>query len=440
MTGAAIRFHINAYIELREVVIPTLFLNNYWPIYTAKMTSNGIQAVSSIVDAYPKRHAAVLPLELQEEIIDELSADIKNLKKCSFVCKRWRSRTHFHAFSSIRLQHTSVETFSSFRDNPFSFFTIYPRARRIRVVGSHQHHDAISWNSSQLRALARALQGLRDVGNASVLVLENLNWEALAGSPIPSLMLSLDSVSSLELSSVTFPRHLQFAELVAGFTALRHVVFQDIEFGDPQPVLERLLADKIMMDDEKSALSLRGAGTFLRKSLHWACHSPKRGEALTTIIGAHVSRYTDPSAILRSLGSSLNYLEIVSLADISSDTIISTVDLSSNTSLRRLSLSSPFRVLSLIPWLNHVLLQISSPCLRVLDIAFAASRQFHLDEPFLKYLDKVLSSPQFTELQLIQLIVVNGRLYPDLHLGMDSCVRSAMPSWDRKGVLRVSFV
>ncbi|KAG7444639.1 uncharacterized protein BT62DRAFT_217402 [Guyanagaster necrorhizus] len=404
------------------------------------MTSNGIQAVSPLVDAYPKRLTAVLPLELQEEIIDELSADLQNLKKCSFVCKRWRSRTYFHAFSSIRLQHTSVETFSSFRDNPFSFFTIYPRARRIRIVGSHQHHDGVSWNSSQLEALAGALQGLKDIGNASVLILENTNWEALAGSPIPSLMLSLDTISSLELSYVTFPQYTHFSELVAGFTALRHVVFQDIEFGDSQPVLQRLLAETIMMDDEKCALSFRGAGTFLRKSLHWVCHSPKTGDELTSKVGVHVSRYTDPSVILRLLGSSLNYLEIVSLADTSSDTIISTVDLSSNTSLRRLSLSSPFRVLSLNPWLNHVLLQITSPCLRVLDIAFAASRQFHLDEPFLKYLDKLLASPQFAELQLIQLIVVNGRLYPDLRLSMDSCVRSAMPSWDKKGVLRVSFV
>lgn len=126
--------------------------------------------------------------------------------------------------------------------------------------------------------------------------------------------------------------------------------------------------------------------------------------------------------------------------DVSSDDIIASLDLSYCTSLRHLNLYCPGRVLGLISWLPTILNKINSPELRTIEISFASSRQFHLDEPYLKYLASILSKPQFKGLELIHLVAVNGRCDAQKTAGVVAkCVRTVLGPWEQKGVLKFSF-
>jgi hypothetical protein len=45
----------------------------------------------------------MIPIELQERILDCLHGDIHTLKRCSFVCRAWRPTTRIHLFSEFQV-------------------------------------------------------------------------------------------------------------------------------------------------------------------------------------------------------------------------------------------------------------------------------------------------------------------------------------------------
>ena len=57
-----------------------------------------------------------LPIELVEEIIDNLRNDLPALSNCALVCRAWLPRAHFHRFADISLSISSLVRGGSRRD------------------------------------------------------------------------------------------------------------------------------------------------------------------------------------------------------------------------------------------------------------------------------------------------------------------------------------
>ena len=45
-----------------------------------------------------------LHLELEEQVIDQLSDNFSALRSCSLTCRRWLPRSRYHLFSAIRIR------------------------------------------------------------------------------------------------------------------------------------------------------------------------------------------------------------------------------------------------------------------------------------------------------------------------------------------------
>jgi hypothetical protein len=127
--------------------------------------------------------------------------------------------------------------------------------------------------------------------------------------------------------------------------------------------------------------------------------------------------------------------------DILSDRVISSLDISSNTSIQYLSFFSPDRVFGMISWLLPILKQVTTTKLQVLEIAFAASRQFYIDQRLLPHIGRELERAEFAQLKMIHFLVNRRNARGDV--GLESSivehVRKTLAYWDRKGVLRFTF-
>lgn len=128
-----------------------------------------------------------------------------------------------------------------------------------------------------------------------------------------------------------------------------------------------------------------------------------------------------------------------SIGDISADAAIQNLDLSNSSGLQRVRFSCPDRVLSLISWLPAVLANIPVSCastLRSLEVAFLASRQFHLDRPFLHHLSKLLAREAFQGLHELCFVVHQSRCDKEIL----ECAMAELEHWAHRGVLKFVFM
>ncbi|RDX40401.1 hypothetical protein OH76DRAFT_1304203, partial [Lentinus brumalis] len=62
-----------------------------------------------------------VPLEVEENVIDQLSRDVKSLRSCALTCHGWLPRARYHLVASIRVR--SREDLYSICD----YFSFNPR-------------------------------------------------------------------------------------------------------------------------------------------------------------------------------------------------------------------------------------------------------------------------------------------------------------------------
>ncbi|GAV98668.1 hypothetical protein LENED_000058 [Lentinula edodes] len=131
-----------------------------------------------------------LPSELQDMIIERmLDLDNAYLLLASLVCRDWRYYSYQKVFSSICFDSHSIPVFASFLDNPFSRPAIFPRVRRLRILGN----DRKNIGFDLLRSLGALLARLHVIS-------ENIT----ADEDIASLDISMNSsIRHLHLSSPT---------------------------------------------------------------------------------------------------------------------------------------------------------------------------------------------------------------------------------------------
>ncbi|KAJ8077605.1 hypothetical protein PM082_002037 [Marasmius tenuissimus] len=357
--------------------------------------------------ASPSGH---IPAEIQEVIIDKLLEDRPSATKASLVCKHWRLRVHRTAFSSITLSRHSIPVFKSFLDSTFSQLPIFTAIRHVSIIG-----PAKSWDTETIRAVISILSFIRNLRVVSSLTLQAIEWETF-GLQTEPLLSTMQSIRSLAIVDVLFTNCSQISGLVGKFESLAQLHFQDIRFlsstGWDNP-------SGYSFDNGRytGSLSLRCYGTSFHKALTWSgtgVRLPTVALPTLTHFGAHTSMSGDASPLLRRVGPMLDVLEIRTTADaVLPDSILQSLDISQNTALSGLNFLSPDRVLGTMSWLPIMLKD--APCsLRSIEIAFAASRQFPLDLPFLYHIINVLDEHNFHDLQLVHFRIANSRPDPDL--------------------------
>lgn len=82
----------------------------------------------------------------------------------------------------------------------------------------------------------------------------------------------------------------------------------------------------------------------------------------------------------------------------------------------------------------------SGPTIRTLQLAFASSRQFHLDQPYLRCLAKVLSKSMFSALKTIHIVAFSQTVDSSLDITVMSSVTEALDYWHQRDALRFTFV
>ncbi|KAJ3930347.1 MAG: hypothetical protein NXY57DRAFT_317867 [Lentinula lateritia] len=380
-----------------------------------------------------------LPSELQDMIIERmLDLDNAYLLLASLVCRDWRYYSYQQVFSSICFDSHSIPVFASFLDNPFSRTAIFPRVRRLRILGNGK---ASLWTSTLLIDLVKLLHHLVQIGRISDLVLDNLTWAVLDPALAPILTDFL-SIERLSMRRICFAQLGQFSDFVAGFRLMRSFDLESIEcpplvgWNHPLPSLAPY--------ELGHCVSLERSNATSSAKLTWVypkCIS-REERSVSSIHGAQIFCISPTSSdLLRSLGPLLARLHIIS-ENITADEDIASLDISMNPSIRHLHLSSPTRVLSMISWLPPLLARVKGSNLKTLHMSFAQSRQFHLDRPFLKHIAGILDKPQYQGLEMIEFIASSascGRLEDDVKQDIISCIRSCLPYWERKGILAFNF-
>lgn len=116
------------------------------------------------------------------------------------------------------------------------------------------------------------------------------------------------------------------------------------------------------------------------------------------------------------------------------------MDLSNARSLRYITLGSSRSVLSLMTWVPVLLTQVPpSSAVKEVRIAFASSRQFDLDQPFIRWLASTLSGERrpFHSLDSIHFMAFGTLGNEEIEENISSTIRAEFA--DRAGVVKFSF-
>ena len=254
------------------------------------------------------RFLPVLPLELQDAIIDELCDDKAALRTCNLVCQRWRFRAATHLFANVCISPTTVGLLPTLIGVAFSCEVIFPCVRRVRWLGCKPY----SWTSHQLNIISVVFSKLAHVGK---LALERLDW-ALLGSNVPSILSRMRNIVSLQIKNVCFPTQHDFTALLTLFVRLKSATFESIYFSDSivAPSSPSSPLTRFTLSSGLCTVSLQGCGSTLRKEVNWKSYenaAPKNHLELSQI-GFHTSYSSEASHLLRALGPRLHQLDIES--------------------------------------------------------------------------------------------------------------------------------
>lgn len=119
-------------------------------------------------------HASIsqFPLELIEEIIDQLSDDANALQTCSTVSRAWMKRSRYHLFSTFRVRTNTFTDFTNFLPNSQDAHKNQPDTRppltdavlstvRVLYLGGKSYGLKPLLTLGSLQAILRALPNLR---------------------------------------------------------------------------------------------------------------------------------------------------------------------------------------------------------------------------------------------------------------------------------------
>ncbi|KAF5356581.1 hypothetical protein D9758_008196 [Tetrapyrgos nigripes] len=170
-----------------------------------------------IVHPLPRSLTDLIPLEIYEEILSQLSSSPLTLNSCCLVCKAWIPASRYWLFSAskVLVLRTNVDAFLRLvnrRDDPFS---IIPFIQHLALEqgGSHRlpfwgvHGDYYAFQFDDFLKRFHGFASLKSL---------RLGWiRADIGSPVPvALRSNFSTVNELELNSVVLSSVQQFFDIL----------------------------------------------------------------------------------------------------------------------------------------------------------------------------------------------------------------------------------
>ncbi|KAF8149082.1 hypothetical protein B0H34DRAFT_679389 [Crassisporium funariophilum] len=367
------------------------------------------------------------PVELQEAILDYLIPwDRGVLFTLSRVCRFWRHRSYRHLFSAIPIAQSTVMPFYDLALDPFSLAGIFPH---IHDIHFRTIPLANGWNAAQLVILDKVLVLLSQHTTVTSVVLSGFSMDCHRRE-VPSFRRSLfTAVTRLTISGGRFRNPKELAQELSIFSQLQtvdfHAVYCDWEIDTKVKHPPGLYGLTVAVH----------AGSPYEKTISWKLQCPLTAveedelHAFGSIVNA------DVHGTIRRLGTSLYDLQVQLERGPSQN-------LSFSPCLRRISIGSPTLVLSIMTWVPRILYSLAktdTPALKILEIIFASSRQFHLDKPFLRCLSVVLSQPQYSGVLKIHFIAYYHIFDDEVEQTIVKVIQGGLERWNSRGLLEFSF-
>ncbi|KAF9477740.1 hypothetical protein BDN70DRAFT_880851 [Pholiota conissans] len=377
-----------------------------------------------------------LPVELQDIILDLLfSSDEEETRALSAVCQHWRLKIYRHAFAEVHINQTTAEHFSSIVDSPFSCSGILPAIKdlHLRTKGCEGH-----WTASEHIALTSVLEKTCQWSKVTSLELKKDGGDCRLGLQHFSAF-SFPYLTTLTLRRLTFVGPKDFIGFIGLFPALKHVNFDDVRCDWPEEIRSKIPSGDFVLALVIHSVSAR------RTTIKWTLEGPVSSIDPEDIYSLGWLTQADIQTLLRTIGPSLRTLDIDFQLPYSSllEHLVNALDLSVTPRLRHIRIGSSTRVLSFMDWVPRVLYGLAKtnhPCLDVLEIRFASSRQFHLDRPFLRCLTVGLEEPQYSAIKKINFIAYHDNLFDkDVEKAITQTIQKDLMRWHEQGLIALTF-
>ncbi|KAF6756886.1 hypothetical protein DFP72DRAFT_892613 [Ephemerocybe angulata] len=368
------------------------------------------------------------------------------------VCHLWRNRCNKSLFRRLELKPSSIESFAALISSPFTCNSVLSSICHLWIG----HHDdkAGEWSAFRVEHLQEILISLSEARRLRDLTLLKSVSELFEVGFITILPMHLPYVQSLHLSDVHFTASGEFAGFFNGFASVQYIVLKNVTVPNAYSHLDTMkgvTACPAVVRPGASRFTLlvhlNDDGTVLQVP---AVEVPRAGAARITLRDVavlHSSSAVEPRAQNPRRGVHIGPdVSHIGRSSRNSPPVFpsSRIDLAFAQSLRYITLGSTRCVLSLLSWVPALLAHIPTAApLKEIRIAFSSSRQFDLDQPFIRWLASTISKGRkpFGGLEAIHFMAFGTLGDKNIEEKIVKTVSEEFGDWerDRVGVLRFSF-
>ncbi|KAF5359097.1 hypothetical protein D9756_003533 [Leucocoprinus leucothites] len=168
----------------------------------------------------------VLPAEIMDVVIDQLSYDLEMLGVCGVVCSEWLIRSRYHIFHTVHLWPKRARRFFELADAQECTFTKYVNCievddGRATKCARHGHHNDVLFHEIV------SFASFSRFSHIEALRIRNVDWTLLPPSTQDSLrshLAKLTQLKSLDFEDVMFHDFREIARITSLFPSLRYLV------------------------------------------------------------------------------------------------------------------------------------------------------------------------------------------------------------------------
>ncbi|TFK81424.1 hypothetical protein K466DRAFT_502144 [Polyporus arcularius HHB13444] len=175
-------------------------------------------------------HLPYIPLEVAENIIDQLSRDVRSLRSCALTCRGWHLHARYLLMTSIRVR--SREDLLSICDHIASIPRMARFVRSISVLPAHNENSGASLTETIPVDLLKRLPNLHSY---SLRDAASSRPDAIAMSLHPTILICFRTylhVQELGLGPLKFCTGAELARLLVALPRLQRLECTDLQFVD----------------------------------------------------------------------------------------------------------------------------------------------------------------------------------------------------------------
>ena len=207
-------------------------------------------------------HAALLPPELHDQVIDHLWNEPKSLAACAQTCRSWVGTSRLHLFRTVRTQNARQCT--SFAALLASTPVIARCVRRLTISADYNGVDAAGSPIEDDAWVNEAGAFVRLLVNATTLGLSRLRWHALRPDTQKTFMEYFARVRTLFLFEVRFAASRDVLNFLGAFPSLNELYFHGVAWdAETPPLLDAPTAETAVPTEHKARECMQLSYLFL---------------------------------------------------------------------------------------------------------------------------------------------------------------------------------